>query len=422
MKLKVLATGLALAFPLSLPLTASAQSTSATLYGTVASGVEYVNNISKRADGSTGKSSSVHFNNLTNNWPSQWGLRGSEDLGGGLSAVFTIESGFNTGTGTSGQGGRLFGRQAFVGLKGEWGQLAFGRQYNMLNVALRRADFLGPNIFGLASLDVYIPNARMDNAITYTGSFDGFQVGAAWARGRDTVDGRGPAATGCGVNFQESSTCQAYSFMLGYNTSDWGVAAAYDVITGRDRLVSDGATPPVFTNEGDQFYGLKKGDDDTRWMLNGWVKVAPDWKLSLIYMNRKSDRTDATGTQKLGINNAWSGGWGQNLGEGSNLWSVNFAWQATPEVLVDGSVNYMDFKDARTNYTGTGTKVDSNAWLYIVRSQYFLSKRTSLYAQASYIKNKGYASLAATSGTSGTIHPKQGGNQTALGIGLRHNF
>jgi len=406
MKLKVLATGLALSFPLL----ASAQTGSGvTLYGSVSSGVEYVNNISENDAGTAGKSSSVHFNNLTNSWPTYWGLRGSEDLGGGLSAVFNVESGFNSGTGTSGQGGRLFGRSAYVGLKGDWGQLAFGRQYNMLNVAIRRADFLGPNIYGLGNLDTYIPNARMDNAITYTGTFDGFQVGAAWARGRDTLgsdSANSPAGSNCRVNYQESSACQAYSVMLGYNTSDWGVAAAYDVISGNTEA---------------NFYGLNKDQDDTHWMLNGWVKVAPDWKFSLIYMNRKNERTDAAGN-KIGIRNLWSGRWDRDLGEGSNMWSANFAWQATPEVLVDGSINYMDYKDARDSYGPGGNKVDSNAWLYVVRSQYSLSKRTSLYAQAAYIKNKGLSSLSATSGTAPGPVPKLGGNQTALGVGIRHNF
>jgi len=404
MKLKVLATGLALAFPLGLPVTASAQSSSATLYGTIASGLEYVNNIAKSADGTAGKSSSVHFNNLTNNWPSLWGLRGSEDLGGGLSAVYTIESGFNTGTGTSQQAGRLFGRQAYVGLKGDWGQLAFGRQYNMLNVALRRADFLGPNIYGLGNLDTYIPNARMDNSITYMGEFDGFQVGAAWARGRDTVNAGNAAGTNCGVDYANSSACQAYSFMLGYNTSDWGVAGAYDVISGN--------TVP-------NFYSLNKDQDDTRWMLNGWMRVMPDLKLSLIYMHRKNE-AGVPGVP-FGIDNAWSGWWGDDLGQRSNMYSLNAAWQATPEVLVDGSVNFMDYKDARDVY-GPGSQPKSNAWLYVVRSQYSLSKRTSLYAQASYIKNKGLSSLSATSGTARTPAPRQGGNQTALGIGIRHNF
>ncbi|MGH8856299.1 MAG: porin, partial [Telluria sp.] len=43
---------------------------------------------------------------------SRWGLRGVEDLGGGLKAIFLLESGFNLDTGTTGQGGRLFGRGA----------------------------------------------------------------------------------------------------------------------------------------------------------------------------------------------------------------------------------------------------------------------------------------------------------------------
>jgi len=401
MKLKVLATGLALSFPLL----ASAQTGSGvTLYGTVASGLEYVNNIAANPDGSAGKSSSTHFNNLTNNWPTYWGLRGSEDLGGGLSAVFGVESGFNSGTGTSGQGGRLFGRHAFVGLKGDWGQLAFGRQYNMLNVALRRADLLGPNIYGLANMDTYIPNARMDNSITYTGNFDGFQVGAAWARGRDTLATGTPAGTNCGVDFAESSACQAYSFMLGYNTSDWGVAGAYDVITGR--------------GTGLDYYFLNKDQDDTRWMLNGWVKVAPDWKFSLIYINRKNE--GGVAGYPWGIQNNWSGRWADDLGQRSDLWSANFAWQATPEVLLDGSINHINYKDA--DNASFFNRAKSNAWLYIVRSQYFLSKRTSLYAQAAYIKNKGKSSLSATSGTAPTPAPRQGGNQTALGIGIRHNF
>ena len=47
---------------------------------------------------------------------SRWGLRGSEDLGGGLKAVFRLEGGFNIDDGNLGQGGRLFGREATVGL------------------------------------------------------------------------------------------------------------------------------------------------------------------------------------------------------------------------------------------------------------------------------------------------------------------
>ena len=60
---------------------------------------------------------------------SRLGFKGTEDLGGGLKAVFTAEDGYDISTGTSLQGGALFGRQAFVGLAGGFGQVTLGRHY-----------------------------------------------------------------------------------------------------------------------------------------------------------------------------------------------------------------------------------------------------------------------------------------------------
>src|SRR5690606_28663670 len=267
MKLKALALGVALAFPMM----ASAQSsTSVTLYGIVDTGIEYVNNIAEYdplTGDRVGDSSSAHFTNLTQSVPSRWGLRGTEDLGNGLKAVFTLESGFNAGTGTSGQGGRLFGRQAFVGLSGDWGQVAFGRQYNMLMRSMLGADFLGPNAYGLGSLDNYIPNARMDNAITYMGNFSGFKFGAAYARGRDgsgdssVPGGAGPANSDCGVDYHDQSACGAYSAYVGYDAANWGVAGGYDVIRGS----GDDTTGPTNWNR------LERDEKDRRWTINGYV-------------------------------------------------------------------------------------------------------------------------------------------------------
>ena len=64
---------------------------------------------------------------------SRWGMKGSEDLGGGLNAVFDLQSGFSVDTGASGQGGLLFGRHAFVGLNGGFGTLTFGRHDTSLD-------------------------------------------------------------------------------------------------------------------------------------------------------------------------------------------------------------------------------------------------------------------------------------------------
>lgn len=392
MKLKALTIGLALSFPLM----ASAQSsTSVTLYGTIDTMVEYVNKI---PDGQGGHNSSFHFTNLTSSWPSHWGLRGSEDLGNGLSAVFALESGFNPGTGQSGQGNRLFGRQAWVGLKGDWGQLAFGRQYNMLMWGMLNADLLGPNAYGLGSIDSYIPNTRMDNAITYRGNFDGFKFGAAWARGRDNSAAGGPAGSNCGVNYNESSACQAYSFMLGYDAANWGVAGAYDVITGNETVVNGVAVP-------NNFQGLLKDEKDRRWTLNGYVKFDA-LKVGLIYLNRKTDAAAGLGRGFNQNGTAWSSG------DRSDLWTLNASYQFTPAFSLDGSVNYIKYKNASES---------SNAWYYVARAKYALSKRTSVYLQAAYMANKGNSNLSAAGGTAG-LNPGRGEKQTAVGFGLRHNF
>ncbi|KVX25361.1 porin [Burkholderia ubonensis] len=100
---------------------ACAQS-SVTLYGIVDSGITYTNNQNGHATWqATGG----------NEQGTRWGLLGKEDLGGGTSAVFRLENGFNLETGAASQGGRLFGRRAYVGLANErWGTLTMGRQYN----------------------------------------------------------------------------------------------------------------------------------------------------------------------------------------------------------------------------------------------------------------------------------------------------
>ena len=98
---------------------------------------------------------------------SRLGFKGKEDLGGGLAATFVLESGFNIDTGTSGQGGLLFGRQAYVGLTGSAGAVTLGRQYSPYYLALR--DVADPFAIGLAGTasNVMATNYRVDNMAQY---------------------------------------------------------------------------------------------------------------------------------------------------------------------------------------------------------------------------------------------------------------
>ncbi len=168
----------------SAPLLASAQSV--TLYGVVDTGVEYVSNVGANGYGLT------RVPNNTATVPSRWGLRGTEDLGGGLKSIFVLESGFAPDTGSSNQGGRLFGRQALVGLSNQYGQLSFGRQYTMLFWATLDSDILGPNVYGSGSLDSYLPNTRADNAVSYKGTFGGVTVAHLQLRPRCSQCGPEP--------------------------------------------------------------------------------------------------------------------------------------------------------------------------------------------------------------------------------------
>ncbi|MCL6485327.1 porin [Janthinobacterium lividum] len=99
---------------------------------------------------------------------SRIGFKGKEDLGGGLAATFVLESGFNIDTGTSGQGGRLFGRQAYVGLTGSAGAVTLGRQYSPYYLALR--DVADPFVIGLAGTasNIMATNYRVDNMLQYS--------------------------------------------------------------------------------------------------------------------------------------------------------------------------------------------------------------------------------------------------------------
>src|SRR5258708_32662296 len=86
----------------------------------------------------------------------RWGFVGQEDLGGGLSAIFRLESGFNVENGTSAQGGREFVRQAYVGLSSPYGTLTLGRQYDFIvehvGVVRSSALFNTPHAFHIRQI------------------------------------------------------------------------------------------------------------------------------------------------------------------------------------------------------------------------------------------------------------------------------
>jgi predicted porin len=174
-----------------------AQSNQVTLYGIVDEAVRYSKGLREFAPAPNSNAAVVSGANET----SRWGMRGSEDLGGGLSAIFLLEGGINVDTGSAANTTKLFDRYAWVGLQSKWGSVVGGRNRNLLgdNISpvdplnMRLASF-NPNI-NVASLSQhnlgveYGPAAsttnsyRLDNSIKYVGTFSGLTVNAMYAFG-----------------------------------------------------------------------------------------------------------------------------------------------------------------------------------------------------------------------------------------------
>lgn len=112
------------------------------------------------------------------------GFKGSEDLGGGLKANFQLENGFTSDDGKLGQGGRIFGRQAWVGLSGNFGAVGFGRQYTPFFVALDSVDPFGTGLTGATTNVMAASSVRTDNSISYsTPAMGGFSANALYGLG-----------------------------------------------------------------------------------------------------------------------------------------------------------------------------------------------------------------------------------------------
>lgn len=225
---------------------ASAQS-SVTLYGIVDIGLTW--NEAGINKGTTGapqwEQESIWAVTSGNQSGSRWGLRGSEALGGNWNAVFTLESGFDLDTGLSGQGGRLFGRQAWAGLQhNSFGTFVAGRiatpssgtgSFDLFGAVDPFGTGFGP--IGLQATFIPSGSLREDNSIAWSSpTWAGFKFGAQYS---------------LNVNGQETApnSTNTTAVNLGANWT-WGplfLAVTYDIIEYPDATT---ATPCLGTING----------------------------------------------------------------------------------------------------------------------------------------------------------------------------
>ena len=166
-----------------------ASASEVTLYGIVDNGLLYKHS-KVEADGVSTKTDSFGLESGISS-TSRFGIKGSEDLGNGMTVSFKLENGFNADDGSFGDD-RLFNRESSLTLSGDFGKLSFGR---MGAIGSAAGDFdaafaIGDafdggdgDVFGFATSD------RYDNMVTYqTPSFSGFQATVQYSLNENSVD------------------------------------------------------------------------------------------------------------------------------------------------------------------------------------------------------------------------------------------
>ncbi|MCF8159185.1 MAG: porin [Polaromonas sp.] len=173
---------------------------------------------------------------------SRWGLKGSEDLGGGLNASFQLESGFSVDTGAVRGASNLFSRVAKIALTGGFGSVSAGLQWTPYdNAWLDALDYNGASAMNAAFYaGVHGDNGNTGwgnakNSIQYaTPDFNGFNAVVMVAPGEDAMPGMSASRyTGFGVNYAAGPLAVSFGqetltpMGSGANTNGWILTGSY---------------------------------------------------------------------------------------------------------------------------------------------------------------------------------------------------
>jgi predicted porin len=327
------------------------------VYGLLDAGVEYLNHANANQNSVTkvisgGKNTS------------RWGLRGTEDLGGGLKAVFNLEGGILMDTGAA--DGALFKRQAYVGLDGSFGRVVLGRSFTTTYDFVILFDPLGyaPNYSWATSTNASGPSkygmtTAFDNLIKYSCTTGEFKYGATVSLGEQP----GNAADG-----------RKYAVAASWTHAGLGVMGAYEQINGN--------TVPAAGSR----------DKTTAYHLAADYKTG-DWRATAGMRGYKLDAASAAIADVRG-DTYWAG----------------LSYLIQPALTLTGAVYYVNVKNVAAGQ-------DADPAMYVLRGLYALSKRTDLYAVGAYAKAKN-GKLVSLS----RDDPGFASTQSGVTVGIQHRF
>jgi len=369
---------------------AQAQS-SVTIYGIVDTGVVYQSKVATTTGG-TGSKFGINSGVIQG---SRIGFKGVEDLGGGLSAVFNLETGFNNDNGAlNGQdpgSTNLFRRKSVVGLAGGFGTVLLGRQTDYadtISAYTSVADFGGFTGNVGHNLD-RLEGTRTNNSVSYTtANLGGFT---------------GNLIYGFGETAGKTSAGQSFGGGLKYDNGPLGLGLNYYQskagTTASDTNLLSTAFATSAANQGNTAY---KG-----WNVVGSYQFGP----ARVYGNWSRVKQDLATQANIGAGNSLGTLANRTLARTNkaDIYELGTAWSLTPSLKLLGAVTH-----TRAQFDGVGSK--GKLTQVSLGTDYWLSKRTDLYAFVANIRAKDMVNTGVYDS------PANDNNQTTVAVGIRHKF
>ena len=300
---------------------------------------------------------------------SRIGFRGTEDLGDGMQAFFTLETGARIDTGALDATNTIFNRQAFVGLKTNAGSVALGRQYTPYHLALVQAiDPFGTGYAGTSKnlLPDNGTNVRASNSVTYSSpKYQGVNVDLFYSAGEQSELSAG-RQVGAGINYANGPL----ALRAVYNARNTDVVA-----TGVNH------------------------DLGRNYLIGGNY----DFKVVQVYAGYEVDK-GFNSAPLFNPNNPY-GGVAPTASTDGRDYILGFKAPVGPGTLMFST----QYKDDRTHFNQ-----DASEWG--VGYLYPLSKRTGLYAAYAHINNKNGAGYTVGNNS------ESGTGNTGYNLGMRHTF
>ncbi|MFK4445328.1 putative porin [Caballeronia udeis] len=368
---------------------AHAQS-SVTLYGIVDAGFAYNNNSGGHK---------LYETSAGNLQGDRWGLRGTEDLGGGLKALFVLENGFNVYSGKLGQGGDEFGRQAYVGLSSQYGTVTLGRQYDSVvdytgafEVGSQWASFYAAHP---GDLDNMNNSNRVNNSIKYaSNNYSGFTFGGLYSLG------------GVAGQFNRN---QIFSAGVGYAQGPLQLGAGYFNV--KNPNFSFFGNTSTASTTGSNMTGSTVYSGYASAKTQQVISAAGAYTFGAATVGATYSNTQFKDLGQTGL----TGATGQTTAGSAKFHNaeLNFKYQLTPALLLGAAYDYTK---------GYGVN-DAKYHQGVLGADYFLSKRTDFYIDAIYqhasgTDSTGHTAVANINGLSASSTS----NQVAAVVGIRHKF